>query len=264
MQISEDLKIEHCRRLTKKANSPLLIEKHFQTQGQKIFINKDYPPTIRDQRRILIIKRKELMSKGTVSKLRDNRLIVRGISYSVSNGRVISSNGDALEVLLYKDAWLWPSTWLWLCTPQYIPALRGVQSRSSMRFRLVCKDGGYHCSVNQLHFRVPCSRLPRGSRHYLYFTLQSSPLLVLLLPNVEKDFLAGFELFVVSNFWAGSDRKMVVSCPMLLHGKGGAIAPLVSHISEFPVHGYLGAHDTIYTSSYRAVRYLCCFAPYHV
>ncbi|UYV71231.1 hypothetical protein LAZ67_8002306 [Cordylochernes scorpioides] len=142
-----------------------------------------------------------------------------------------------------------------------MPALRGVQSRSSMRFRLVCKVGGYHCSVNQLHFRVPCSRLPRGSGHYLYFTLQSSPLLVLLLPNVEKDFLAGFELFVVSDFWAGSDRKMVVSCPMLLHGKGGAIAPLVSHISEFPVHGYLGAHDTIYTSSYRAVRYLCCFAP---
>ncbi|UYV65759.1 hypothetical protein LAZ67_3005353 [Cordylochernes scorpioides] len=108
MQISEDLKIEQCRRLIKKANSPLLIEvpdlkqrillfrNTFRLRDKKIFINKDYPPTIRDQRRILISKRKELMSKGNVSKLRDNRLIVRGISYSVLNGRVISSNGDAI------------------------------------------------------------------------------------------------------------------------------------------------------------------------
>ncbi|UYV60751.1 PDE2A, partial [Cordylochernes scorpioides] len=42
---------------------------------------------------MLISKRKELMSKGTISKLRDNRLIVRGISYSVLNGRVVSSTG---------------------------------------------------------------------------------------------------------------------------------------------------------------------------
>ncbi|UYV77895.1 hypothetical protein LAZ67_15002719 [Cordylochernes scorpioides] len=37
-------------------------------------------------------------------------------------------------------------------------------------------------------------------------------------------------------FWTQDDKIVVVSCP--LHGKGGAIAPLVSHISEFPVHGY--------------------------
>ncbi|UYV82125.1 hypothetical protein LAZ67_21001013 [Cordylochernes scorpioides] len=108
MQIPEEIGLEQCRRLARKANSPLLIEvpdyqqrilllrNAFKLRDKKIFLNKDYPATVREQRKILINKRKELFSKGIVSKLRDNKLIVRGINYHASNGRVISASGDVI------------------------------------------------------------------------------------------------------------------------------------------------------------------------
>ncbi|UYV74312.1 hypothetical protein LAZ67_11002980, partial [Cordylochernes scorpioides] len=52
------------------------------------------------------------------------------------------------------------------------------------------------------------------------------------LHNLEGDRLATVFLHIGRK----AIEKVVVSCP--LHGKEGAIAPLVSHISEFPIHGY--------------------------
>ncbi|UYV82798.1 hypothetical protein LAZ67_22000907, partial [Cordylochernes scorpioides] len=118
MQISEEIGLEQCRRLSRKANSPLLIEvpdykqrilllrNAFKLRDKKIFLNKDYPATVREQRKILINKRKELFSRGIVSKLRDNKLIVRGINYYASNGRVVSASGDITdgkELILIGD-----------------------------------------------------------------------------------------------------------------------------------------------------------------
>ncbi|UYV63594.1 hypothetical protein LAZ67_2004918 [Cordylochernes scorpioides] len=48
-------------------------------------------------------------------------------------------------------------------------------------------------------------------------------------------------------------------CLVHLYGKGSAIAPLVSHISEFPAHGYRSG-SRHRTSPYRTVPYLCCFS----
>ncbi|UYV84087.1 hypothetical protein LAZ67_X001133 [Cordylochernes scorpioides] len=57
MQISEEIRLEQCRRLSRKANSPLLIEvpdykqrilllrNAFKLRDKKIFLNKDYPAT---------------------------------------------------------------------------------------------------------------------------------------------------------------------------------------------------------------------------
>ncbi|UYV63050.1 hypothetical protein LAZ67_2002977 [Cordylochernes scorpioides] len=106
MQISEEIWLEQCRILSRKANSPLLVEvpdykqrimllrNAFKLRDKNILLNKDYPATVREQRKILINKRKKLFSKGIVSKLRDNKLIVRGINYYASNGRVVSASGD--------------------------------------------------------------------------------------------------------------------------------------------------------------------------
>ncbi|UYV77416.1 hypothetical protein LAZ67_15000949 [Cordylochernes scorpioides] len=61
-------------------------------RDDRIFISKDYSPKIRDQRRILNAKRKELPERGTKAKLRDNRLLVNGVSYQVKNGQVSIPN----------------------------------------------------------------------------------------------------------------------------------------------------------------------------
>ncbi|UYV61740.1 hypothetical protein LAZ67_1006241 [Cordylochernes scorpioides] len=75
MQIQENITIQQCRRLTKKANSPILIEvpEHnerimlfknmFRLKNTRIYLNKDYSVKIREQRKLLIKKRKELMGK---------------------------------------------------------------------------------------------------------------------------------------------------------------------------------------------------------
>ncbi|UYV78781.1 hypothetical protein LAZ67_16002724 [Cordylochernes scorpioides] len=88
MQILENISITKCHRLGKANKSPILISlteyedriKLFKNttklRDSKIYINKDYSKKIRDQRLILIAKRKELFEKGTRSKLRDNKLIV--------------------------------------------------------------------------------------------------------------------------------------------------------------------------------------------
>ncbi|UYV60750.1 PDE2A [Cordylochernes scorpioides] len=91
MQIPEKIDILQCRRLSKRARAPLLVsipdhneriklfKNAFKLRNFKIYISKDYTLGIREQRRILIAKRKELLTSGTFAKLRDNKLIVAGI-----------------------------------------------------------------------------------------------------------------------------------------------------------------------------------------
>ncbi|UYV83987.1 hypothetical protein LAZ67_X000796 [Cordylochernes scorpioides] len=54
----------------------------------KIFVNKDYSPSTREQRRLLIPKWKEFLNKGITAKLRDDKLIVNGTVYRVFNGKI--------------------------------------------------------------------------------------------------------------------------------------------------------------------------------
>ncbi|UYV67185.1 hypothetical protein LAZ67_4004274 [Cordylochernes scorpioides] len=97
MQILESINITKCHRLGKANKSPILISlpeyedriKLFKNttklRDSKIYINKDYSKKIRDQRLILIAKRKELFEKGTRSKLRDNKLIVNEEYYIIQS-----------------------------------------------------------------------------------------------------------------------------------------------------------------------------------
>ncbi|UYV77846.1 K02A2.6-like [Cordylochernes scorpioides] len=108
MQILESINITKCHRLGKANKSPILISlpeyedriKLFKNttklRDSKIYINKDYSKKIRDQRLILIAKRKELFEKGTRSKLRDNKLIVNGVVYEAVNGQVVNKNGNKI------------------------------------------------------------------------------------------------------------------------------------------------------------------------
>ncbi|UYV66461.1 hypothetical protein LAZ67_4001749 [Cordylochernes scorpioides] len=116
MQIQENITIQQCRRLTKNANSPILIEvpEHnerimlfknmFRLKNTRIYLNKDYSVKIREQRKLLITKRKELMGNGIATKLRDNRLIVGGIDYYVTNDdtQVLCWNVNGLERMLLQ------------------------------------------------------------------------------------------------------------------------------------------------------------------
>ncbi|UYV68420.1 TIGD4 [Cordylochernes scorpioides] len=103
MQILESLNITNWHRLGKANKSPILISlpenedriKLFKNTT-KLYINTDYSKKIRDQRLILIAKRKELFEKGTRSKLRDNKLIVNGVVYEAVNGQVVSNNGNKI------------------------------------------------------------------------------------------------------------------------------------------------------------------------
>ncbi|UYV78723.1 hypothetical protein LAZ67_16002554 [Cordylochernes scorpioides] len=100
MQIQIESEIMRCHRLSKKANAPILVEIPKQTtriallrnsyklRGDKIFVNKDYTLKTREQRRLLITKKKELSEKGIHSKLRDNKLFANGQKYEVVDGRV--------------------------------------------------------------------------------------------------------------------------------------------------------------------------------
>ncbi|UYV64561.1 hypothetical protein LAZ67_3001184 [Cordylochernes scorpioides] len=92
----EELEITRCHRLSRRPSDPVIVEipeqtirtKIFRNSGRlrddRIFISKDYSPKIRNQKRILNAKRKELSERGTKAKLRDKRLLVNGVSYQRS------------------------------------------------------------------------------------------------------------------------------------------------------------------------------------
>ncbi|UYV61997.1 hypothetical protein LAZ67_1007380 [Cordylochernes scorpioides] len=97
MQISDEIVISRCRRLSKKDKAPMLVEvpeyserinifkNSFKLRDLKIFVSKDYSPSTREQRRLLIPKWKEFLNKGITAKLRDDKLIVNGTVYRVLN-----------------------------------------------------------------------------------------------------------------------------------------------------------------------------------
>ncbi|UYV77637.1 hypothetical protein LAZ67_15001790 [Cordylochernes scorpioides] len=108
MQIQVESEIMRCHRFSKKANAPILDEIPKQTtriallrnsykfRVDKIFVNKDYTLKTREQRRLLISKKKELSEKGIRSKLRDNKLFANGQKYEVVDGRVVGERGSTL------------------------------------------------------------------------------------------------------------------------------------------------------------------------
>ncbi|UYV70110.1 hypothetical protein LAZ67_7001820 [Cordylochernes scorpioides] len=87
MEIGDDLKITKCHRLSRGSNAPVLVvvpdyadrakifKNAYKLRDTKISISKDYSKNVREQRRILIAKRKELGERGIKSKLRDNKLL---------------------------------------------------------------------------------------------------------------------------------------------------------------------------------------------
>ncbi|UYV84615.1 RQCD1 [Cordylochernes scorpioides] len=97
MQIYDEIDVSKCWRLSKRDKAAILVEvseysermkilkNSFKPKDLNVFVNKDYSPSIREQRRILIYKRKELLNKGINAKLRDNKLIVNDTFYQVSN-----------------------------------------------------------------------------------------------------------------------------------------------------------------------------------
>ncbi|UYV71897.1 hypothetical protein LAZ67_9000979 [Cordylochernes scorpioides] len=108
MQISDEIDVSKCWRLSKRDKAPILVEvsehsermkilkNSFKLKDINVFVNKDYSPSIREQRRILISKRKELLNKGINAKLRDNKLIVIGTVYQDSNGKITTKEGAEL------------------------------------------------------------------------------------------------------------------------------------------------------------------------
>ncbi|UYV68688.1 hypothetical protein LAZ67_6000446 [Cordylochernes scorpioides] len=93
MQTKEKINITRCHRLSRKPGAPILIEvpeqndrstlfkAAFNLRGTKISLSKDYSMKTREQRRVLNVKRKELVERGTLAKLRDNKLIINDIAY---------------------------------------------------------------------------------------------------------------------------------------------------------------------------------------
>ncbi|UYV80482.1 hypothetical protein LAZ67_19000290 [Cordylochernes scorpioides] len=93
MQTKEKINITRCHRLSRKPGAPILIEVPEQNdrltlfkaalnlRGTKISLSKDYSMKMREQRRVLNVKRRELVEKGTLAKLRDNKLLINGIAY---------------------------------------------------------------------------------------------------------------------------------------------------------------------------------------
>ncbi|UYV76240.1 F13A1 [Cordylochernes scorpioides] len=104
MQITDDVVIAECHRLGRGPKAPILIEvpdhesrisllkNSFKLRMLNIFMSRDYSPQIREQRKILIEKRKELYKKGIGSKLRDNKLLLNGINYMLEAHQRISVN----------------------------------------------------------------------------------------------------------------------------------------------------------------------------
>ncbi|UYV60791.1 hypothetical protein LAZ67_1002346 [Cordylochernes scorpioides] len=93
MQTTEKINITRCHRLSRKPGAPILIEVPEQNdrltlfkaalnlRGTKISLSKDYSMKMREQRRVLNVKRRELVEKGTLAKLRDDKLLINGIAY---------------------------------------------------------------------------------------------------------------------------------------------------------------------------------------
>ncbi|UYV78849.1 hypothetical protein LAZ67_16002975 [Cordylochernes scorpioides] len=117
MQIQIESEIMRCHRLSKKANAPILVEIPKQTtriallrnsyklRDDKFFVNKDYTLKTREQRRLLITKKKELSEKGIHSKLRDNKLLANGQKYEVVEDLTsvyLPEFGD-VHLLMYAD-----------------------------------------------------------------------------------------------------------------------------------------------------------------
>ncbi|UYV67800.1 hypothetical protein LAZ67_5002103 [Cordylochernes scorpioides] len=108
MEIGDDLKITKCHRLSRGSNAPVLVvvpdyadrakifKNAYKLRDTKISISKDYSKNVREQRRILIAKRKELGERGIKSKLRDNKLFVNDKVCKVMNGQVVDSTGAAI------------------------------------------------------------------------------------------------------------------------------------------------------------------------
>ncbi|UYV84515.1 hypothetical protein LAZ67_X002427 [Cordylochernes scorpioides] len=108
MEIGDDLKITKCHRLSRGSNAPVLVvvpdytdrakifKNAYKLRDTKILISKDYSKNVREQRRILIAKRKELGERGIKSKLRDNKLFVNDKVCKVMNGQVVDSTGVAI------------------------------------------------------------------------------------------------------------------------------------------------------------------------
>ncbi|UYV66957.1 hypothetical protein LAZ67_4003451 [Cordylochernes scorpioides] len=108
MQISDEVVISRCRRLSKKDKAPVLVEvpehserikifkNSFKLRDLKIFVSKDYSPSTREKRRLLIPKWKELLNKGITTKLRDDKLIVNGTVYQIFNGKITTKEGAEL------------------------------------------------------------------------------------------------------------------------------------------------------------------------
>ncbi|UYV72782.1 hypothetical protein LAZ67_10000673 [Cordylochernes scorpioides] len=113
MQIQVESEIMRCHRLSKKANAPILVEIPKQTtriallrnsyrfRDDKFFVNKDYTLKTREQRRLLISKKKELSEKGIRSKLRDNKLLANGQKYEVVDGRVVGEKNNLVRLTKY-------------------------------------------------------------------------------------------------------------------------------------------------------------------
>ncbi|UYV66390.1 G6PD [Cordylochernes scorpioides] len=108
MQITDDVVIAECHRLGRGPKAPILIEvpdhesrisllkNSSKLRILNIFMSRDYSPQIREQRKILIEKRRELYKKGIGSKLRDNKLLLNGINYMVVEGQVVNAKGEPI------------------------------------------------------------------------------------------------------------------------------------------------------------------------
>ncbi|UYV84552.1 hypothetical protein LAZ67_X002596 [Cordylochernes scorpioides] len=108
MQITDDVVIAECHRLGRGPKAPILIEvpdhesrisllkNSSKLRILNIFMSRDYRPQIREQRKILIEKRRELYKKGIRSKLRDNKLLLNGINYMEVEGQVVNVKGELI------------------------------------------------------------------------------------------------------------------------------------------------------------------------
>ncbi|UYV64378.1 hypothetical protein LAZ67_3000465 [Cordylochernes scorpioides] len=108
MEIGDDLKITKCHRLSRGSNAPVLVvvpdyadrakifKNAYKLRDTKISISKDYSKNVREQRRILIAKRKELGERGIKSKLRDNKLLLPLTSERRAKDLIISSLSNKL------------------------------------------------------------------------------------------------------------------------------------------------------------------------
>ncbi|UYV82449.1 hypothetical protein LAZ67_21002210 [Cordylochernes scorpioides] len=102
MRTTEKINITRCHRVSRKPGAPILVEvpeqndrttlfkAAFNLRGTKISLSKDYSMKMREQRRVLNVKRRELVEKGTLAKLRDNK----HIDYHMSEGNEVLIAGD--------------------------------------------------------------------------------------------------------------------------------------------------------------------------